>query len=190
MDFSDVERFARHFDGKERGSWQKPEEVMTLLELRAGQVVADIGAGTGYFLSYLSKAVTPRGRVLALDIEPNMVEYMKRRARESGFSNVEARAVQADDPGLEPHSVDRILIVNTWHHIDERLLYTKKLARALRPGGFLLVVDFTLESDVGPPKEHRLTEATVKSELERGGLRARIVESETLPKQYVVRGDV
>jgi ubiquinone/menaquinone biosynthesis C-methylase UbiE len=190
MDFSAVERFARHFDGAERDVWQKPAEVVRFLELSAGQIVADIGAGTGYFLPYLSRAAGAQGRVLALDVEPNMVEYMKQRSRKSGFANVEPRVVAPDDPGLTPGSVDHILVVNTWHHVDDRVSYAGKLARALRPAGTLLIVDFTLESDQGPPKEHRLSAEQVVKELEGGGLRAEIVRGETLPKQYLVRGSL
>jgi ubiquinone/menaquinone biosynthesis C-methylase UbiE len=190
MDFSAVERFARQFDGPERDAWQKPAEVVRFLELGAGQVVADIGAGTGYFLPHLSKTAGTEGRVLALDVEPNMVEYMKQRSRKSGFANVEARVVAPDDAGLAPSSVDHILIVNTWHHIDDRTRYAGNLARALRPGGTLLIVDFTLQSDQGPPKEHRLSAEQVVKELEGGGFRAEIVRGETLPKQYLVRGSL
>ncbi len=188
MDFSEVERFARHFDSPDRDAWQKPSELVTLIDLRPGHVVADIGAGTGYFLSYWSKAVGKQGRVLALDVEPNMVEYMSRRIRRSSWTNVEARVVAADDANLPPSGVDRIVIVDTWHHIDDRPAYTAKLARALRPGGSVAVVDFTLESDMGPPKEHRVAPEEVVKELEAGGLRAAIVP-EQLPKQYVVRGE-
>jgi len=189
MDFSDVERLARHFDSPDRDAWQKPAEVVRLLDLRPGHVVADIGAGTGYFLPHWSKAVGNRGRVLALDVEPNMVEYMNRRVRQAGWTNVEPRIVKADDPNLSPESVDRIVIVDTWHHIDDRGMYAAKLARALRSSGSLLIVDFTRESDMGPPAEHRLAPEQVVRELESGGLRAQIVQSETLPKQYVVRGE-
>jgi SAM-dependent methyltransferase len=190
MDFSEVERFAQHFDSPDRDAWQKPNEVVRLSELRAGQVVADIGAGTGYFLSHWSKAVGPEGRVLALDVEPNMVEYMKRRGAKNGWGNVEARVVAPDDPGLPDGGVDRIVIVDTWHHIDDRSAYASKLARALRSGGFVLVVDFTRESDMGPPAAHRLPPEQVVRELEGGGLRAHVVAGETLPKQYVVRADL
>jgi len=190
MDFSAVERFARHFDGPERDGWQKPAEVVRFLELGSGQVVADIGAGTGYFLPYLSKTAGAGGRVFALDVEPNMVEYMKQRSKKGGLPNVEPRVVAPDDPALAPASVDHILIVNTWHHIDDRASYAGKLARALRPQGTLLIVDFTLESDQGPPKEHRLSAEQVVKELEGGGFRAEVVRGETLPKQYLVRGSL
>jgi cyclopropane fatty-acyl-phospholipid synthase-like methyltransferase len=188
MDFSEVERFARHFDSPERDSWQKPSEVVSLLDLRPGHVVADIGAGTGYFLSHLSKAAGNRGRVLALDVEPNMVLYMNRRVRQSGWTNVEPRVVAPDDPNLPADGVDRILIVDTWHHIDDRAVYAAKLVRALRARGLVLIVDFTPESDLGPPAKHRLPPEQVNKELEGGGFRAEIVRSESLPKQYVVRG--
>jgi SAM-dependent methyltransferase len=123
--------------------------------------------------------------VLALDVEPNMVEYMSRRVRQAGWINVEPRVVAPDDPNLPPNSVDRIVIVDTWHHIDDRAAYTAKLARALRPQGWVVIVDFTLESDMGPPANHRLAPEQVIKELEAGGLHSQIVR-ETLPK--AVRG--
>ncbi|MFO7181738.1 MAG: methyltransferase domain-containing protein [Pseudomonadota bacterium] len=187
MDFSEVERFARHFDSPERAAWQKPDEVVRLLDVTPGATVADIGAGTGYFLAPLSRAVGPNGRVLALDVEPNMVEYMRRRAQREAIANVDVRTVAPDDPGLAASSVDRVLIVNTWHHIGNRPHYAAKLAQALRPGGAVYVVDFTRESDIGPPVQHRLSPEQVLRELEGGGLKAEIVK-ESLPKQYVVRG--
>lgn len=186
MDFSDVERFAKAFEGPERDAWQKPEEVIKLLDLEPNSIVADIGAGTGYFEGPLSLAV-PSGRVIAIDIEPNMVAYMQRRAKEQGWKNVEARIVSPDDPALGANSVDRILIVNTWHHVSDRERYAQKLASSLRRGGAAVIVDFTADSDLGPPPEHRLAPERVVQELDAGGLRASVVD-ETLPKQYVVMG--
>lgn len=186
MDFSEVERFAKHFDDPARDGWQRPVELVTLMKLAPGQTVADIGAGTGYFLSHLSKAVGPAGKVLALDVEPMMVKYIDRRTREQALANVEAAAIPPDDPKLAPASVDRVLIVNTWHHIGGRSAYAAKLRAALRPGGSVWIVDFTKDSDMGPPAEHRLTAEEVIAELGAGGLRAEVV-AETLPKQYVVK---
>jgi SAM-dependent methyltransferase len=186
MDFSEVERFAKHFDDPKRDAWQKPEHVIALMRLQPGQVVADVGAGTGYFLGYLSKAVAPKGQVLGLDVEPAMVEYMTQRAREQRWPNVEARTVPYDDPQLPEGKIDRVLIVNTWHHIDARGPYAQKLARSLTSTGAVFVVDFTLESDIGPPANHRLPPQRVVAELQAGGLAAHILE-EDLPKQYVVK---
>ena len=183
--FADVERFERIFDDPARDEWQRPADVVAMLELSPGMTVADVGAGTGYFMPHLAEAVGPEGRVLALDTEPNMVEHMRSRAEEAGLGTVEARAVSPGDPGLEPGSVDRILIVDTWHHIAERPAYAARLAEALRPGGFVLVVDFTRDAPEGPPPEMRLSPETVVEELN-AALDAELLEEE-LPRQYVVR---
>jgi len=184
-DFSDVDAHARMFDSAERDAWQKPDEVVALLALTPGATVADIGAGTGYFEPYLARAVGEAGHVLALDAEPKMVAHMTERFAQSGIGNAAARVVSAGDPGLGAASVDRILIVNTWHHISERTAYATSLRAALRPGGVLAIVDFTAESDIGPPAEHRVSAAEVVAELAAGGFDAELA-SETLPKQYVV----
>jgi ubiquinone/menaquinone biosynthesis C-methylase UbiE len=188
MDFSDTSKFARAFDDPQRDAWQKPDDVVARLGLEPGSVVVDLGSGTGYFVPRLSRAVGPSGKVLALDVEPNMVDHVQKRAREAGLANVESRKVPFDDPQLAPGSVDRVLIVNTWHHIDQRVEYTRKLARALKPSGEVWIVDFTLDAKRGPPAKHRLTAQQVVSELEQGSLVAEVVEPESLPEQYLVRG--
>lgn len=149
--------------------------------------VADLGAGTGYFLGRLSRAVGEKGAVLALDIEPGMVRHMARRVEEEGMRNVRPLLVPPDDPRLPGGAVHRVLVVNTWHHIPDRAAYVEKLARGLAPGGAVIVVDFTLESAKGPPREHRIPPDAVARELAAGGLEARIIE-EPLPEQYVVEG--
>lgn len=186
--FDDAETWAEHFDHPEREAWQKPAEVVRLLGAIEGATVVDLGAGTGYFLPWLAEAVGPEGRVLALDLEASMVEYLTARAAREGLSNVEARQVESDDPGLEPASADRILVVNTWHHIPERAAYSSKLAQGLRPGGQVVVVDFTVDARRGPPANHRLPPEVVAAELEAGGLVPSIVADESLPDQYVVIG--
>lgn len=185
-DFSNVQHFAAQFDDPSRGRWQRPSEVVELMRLSKKDEVVDLGAGTGYFLEPLSRAVGPEGRVIALDVEPRMVEHLSRRARDLGLANVTARVVGANDPGLEQATTDRVLIVNTWHHLDARSRYAHRLARSLAPGGEIWVVDFTLESELGPPREHRLSAEQVASEFVAGGLWAEVVE-ETLPLQYAVR---
>ncbi len=185
-DFSDVERFSAIFDDPERDSWQKPDQVVSLMALQPGQTVADIGAGTGYFLSRLSAAVGPEGRVLGLDVEPNMVAHMAQRIASESLTNAEAAVVPTDDPNLEAASVDAILIVDTWHHIGERDAYSAKLFAALAPGGAVYVVDFTQDAPHGPPPEMRLSPLTVAEELASAGFEIQTLE-ETLPHQYVVR---
>jgi ubiquinone/menaquinone biosynthesis C-methylase UbiE len=187
-DFSDAQGFSQAFDDPARDAWQRPAEVIERLQVEPGSVVADLGSGTGYFESWLSRAVGPTGQVLALDVEPKMVEFVKERAAQQGLTNVTARLVTSDDPGLLPGSVARVLIVDTWHHIDDRPRYAAKLAQALVPGGQIWIVDFTSESDIGPPAQYRVTAEQAVKELEAGGLQAEVVRGEQLPKQYLVRG--
>lgn len=187
-DFADAARWATVFDDPARDAWQRPDAVVALLAPGPGQVVADIGAGTGYFEPYLTRAVGGAGQILALDSEPAMVEYIAQRATRELWSNVTARVVAADDPGLPTAGVDRILIVDTWHHLPDRARYAAKLAAALRPGGTLAVVDFTRDAPMGPPVEARLDSATVVAELAAVGLAARVADAH-LPYQYVVLAD-
>lgn len=184
-DFSDVERFAAIFDDPARDAWQKPAEVVDVMELAQGMVVADIGAGTGYFLARLSAAVGSEGHVLGLDTEAAMVAHMQNRIEEAQLANTSAAVVAPDDPGLDPQSVDRVLIVDTWHHISDRASYVSRLHEALRPGGRVVIVDFTMESEHGPPVEMRLPASTVLDELQAGGLSATLI-TESLPHQYIV----
>lgn len=186
-DFGDAAQWAQVFDAPERDEWQHPDEVVALLELAPGAVVADLGAGTGYFEPRLSRAVGADGRVLALDVEASMVDYMRERMARESITNVEARVVPLDDPALAPASVDRVLVVDTWHHVSERVAYARRLASALRPGGAIVIVDFTMESPMGPPPEERIAPDAMLAELSSAGLCAAIVEGETLPHQYVVR---
>ncbi len=186
-DFSDVERFAAMFDDPERSEWQHPAEVIALLGLAEGMTVVDLGAGTGYFVPHLAAAVGSSGRVLALDVEPKMVAHMRQRFEAAELGNARAQIVLPDDPGLEAGSVDRILIVDTWHHIAERERYAALLRAALRPGGEIVVVDFAPESPHGPPPAMRLPQEDVAAELSSAGLEVEILE-ESLPWQYVVRG--
>lgn len=185
--FERAEDWAPSFDDPGRAAWQKPDEVVALLELAPGMTVVDLGAGTGYFLSRLSRAVGASGSVVATDIEPDMVRYMKERAARERLVNVQAVLAPADDVGVRPGSVDRILIVDVWHHIADRERYAARLARALRPGGAVAIVDYTRETRRGPPPEHRLAPERVIADLRAGGLEAALA-SESLPDQYVVVG--
>lgn len=184
-DFSDVKRWSAIFDAPERDAWQKPQHVIELMALESGLTVADLGAGTGYFLPHLAAAVGPDGRVFGLDVEESLVAHMQKRAEEAGLSQVRAQLVPRDGLGMDPSSLDRLLVVNTWHHLDERPNYARHIGEILSDGGSLIIVDFTLESEQGPPKKHRLSPERVVAELEAGGLSAEILEEE-LPRQYVI----
>jgi ubiquinone/menaquinone biosynthesis C-methylase UbiE len=185
--FEHADEWAKEFDDPARDAWQKPADVVAAMDLRRGMLVADIGAGTGYFEPYLSRAVGPEGTVLALDREPDMVRYMKERGEREKWTNVKPALVSGDDPGLPAGKVDRILLVDTWHHVPAREEYAKKLRAALAPKGAVFVVDFTMEATHGPPKHHRITPEQVARELASAGLAAEVARV-GLPEQYVVVG--
>ena len=185
--FEDAKRFVKMFEGPDRDASQQPDKVIAAMQIVPAMVVADIGTGTGYFLPYLSKAVGPTGRVLALDIEPAMVRHVLARAKRDKLDNVEPRLVLVESPLLHAASLDRILIVNTWHHIPDRSAYASQLAAALVAGGSVWVVDFKMTSKRGPAKAHRLLPDVVDKELTAAGLKVTI-DTTTLTNQYLVVG--
>jgi ubiquinone/menaquinone biosynthesis C-methylase UbiE len=184
-DFKGAEEWAKVFDDPSRDQWQHPDEVAGLLELTPGMIVADVGAGTGYFIGRLAQRVGPSGSVIATDLEPDMIRYLGDRGRRDGWTNVRPVQVAADDPGLAKASVDRVLVVDVWHHLDDRRAYAAKLAAALRPGGLIAVVDFELTASHGPPPKHRLAPAAIADDLRSAGLTVELAK-EDLPEQYVV----
>lgn len=185
--FENAERWAREFDDPKRDEWQHPKEIVDAMAIAEGMTVADVGAGTGYFEPWLSRAVGASGTVLALDVEADMVRYITERAAREGLANVRASKVALDDPKLPPAGVDRVLIVDTWHHIADRQPYAAKLRRGLRSGGKIFIVDFTLEAKHGPPAHHRVAAEEVMRELGAAGFTASVVAS-SLPEQYIVAG--
>lgn len=182
--FDDAERWSKVFDDPARDAWQKPDEVVKELGLGASDVVADIGAGTGYFSARLARAV-PQGKVLAIDIEPNLVEHMKKRAAREGTPNVEPILGTANDPKL-PAGVNVVLVVDTYHHIGERTDYFRRVRERLSTGGRVVIVDFKKgKLPVGPPDHHKLAPEVVVQEMGGAGfLKCR--SSEALPYQYML----
>jgi ubiquinone/menaquinone biosynthesis C-methylase UbiE len=183
--FDDAASWSKVFDDPARDAWQKPVAVVSAMAIAPGMIVADVGAGTGYFEPHLSKAVGPSGKVVAIDVEADMVRWTNERAKREGLANVEAKLGAPADPELEPGSIDRVLVVDTWHHVEDRAGYAKKLAAALRPGGTVFIVDFTKESPHGPPAHARLTPEEVSADLRAAGLDPKKVEA-GLPHQYMI----
>jgi arsenite methyltransferase len=182
--FHDAAYWAKTFESPERAKWQKPDQVVRALKLKPGQVVIDIGAGTGYFTRRFAKAVAPLGKAVGLDIEPEMVAYMQADAKKLGVNNYDARVVKPDDPGLAPNSVDLVFFCDTLHHMDNRVAYFRKLAAALRPGGRVAVIDFKKKPlPLGPPPEIKLSREQVVGEFHDAGYRL-VAEYNFLPYQY------
>ena len=179
--FDDAEKWAHVFDDPKRDAWQKPHQVIQALALEPGAVVADIGAGTGYFAVRLANMV-PKGKVYAVDTEPDMVRFLAERAKREGRANLLARQGAPADPGL-PEKADLIVLVDVYHHIDERERYFSALAGSLKPGGRLAIIDFRMDSRAGPPKAARIAPQQVIRELKKAGY-ALAEQHDFLPNQY------
>jgi predicted methyltransferase len=179
--FSDAERWAHVFDDPKRDAWQKPHEVIQALALKPDAVVADIGAGTGYFAARLARML-PNGKVYAVDVEPDMVKYLAERAAKEKLANLIALAGTADDARL-PEKADVILLVDVYHHIDRRDRYFRRLRESLKPGGRLAVIDFRMDSPAGPPRSARIAPERVAAELKAAGY-SLSQEHGFLPRQY------
>jgi len=173
----------------EREEYQKKDEIMKTLELKPGQRVADIGAGSGYFTIPVAKAVGPTGKVWAIDIFQEMLTYIDRRLKAEQLENVELLKVERDDPQLPPAGVDMILMVDTYHYIQNRTEYAKKLREGLAPGGQVVVIDFIPkpweERPWGPPPEQHLSKEMLNSEMAEAGLKV-VKDHDFLPEQYFV----
>ncbi len=183
--FADVERWEKIFEDPTRLEWQRPVAILDFLAIELGSTVADIGAGTGYFTVYLSTAVGSQGRVFAVDIEPAMIEYIRKR------QHLQAKQVipllgAPDDPRLPDDEIDVAVIINTWHHIEGRPAYINRLEKVLSPAGRVAVIDWRDgELPVGPPPSERLARERVVAEFSAAGWTLG-AESYALPYQYML----
>jgi predicted methyltransferase len=182
--FDDVAHWVKVFDDPARDAWQKPAEVVRALGIGPGMCVADLGAGTGYFTRYLAEAAGDTGTVLAIEVEPNLVAHLRARAERERLATVVPILASADNPRIPRGRADLVLIVDTIHHIDDRLNYFRRLHAALAPGGRVAVIDFKPEPlPVGPPPAHKLPRAQIVDELAQAGYRL-VAEPSLLPYQY------
>jgi SAM-dependent methyltransferase len=179
--FSDADAWAKRFEDPARDAWQKPDEVLKLLALRDDAVVADIGAATGYFPVRVARVV-PKGHVYGVDVEQAMVDYLAARAEREKLENLTAVKATFDDAKL-PAGVDLVMMVNTYHHIEDRAAYFSRVLKAVKPGGRLVIIDFTKSSTMGPPASAKLEPEQVTRELAEAGWTF-VAAHDVLPEQF------
>lgn len=180
----DPMRYIASLDDPKRDAYQKPAEVLEALDLRTGEVVADIGSGSGYFTVRFAEAVGDEGRVYAVDVSPDMVRHLNRRLRDNDIRNVSAVLADPNDPLLRHASVDRFVIVNTWHHIEDQPGYMEKMKHMLRPGGQVVHIDFQKRDvPVGPPVAMKISRDDLVRQMKEGGFRL-AADYGFLPYQY------
>ena len=171
-------------DDPKRDAYQKPHEVLTALAIEPGEVIADIGAGSGYFTFRLAHHVGDKGRVYAVDISPDMVRHLNRRIRELKAMNVTAILADADDPLLADASIDRFFFSNSWHHIENQSKYLSLIKKMLKPGGEIIMIDFhKKELPIGPPMQMKIAREDLIRQMESNGFRL-MKEHTFLPYQY------
>ena len=165
---------------------EDPDRVVRELRLRPGEVVADIGAGTGYFSRRLAQAVGPAGRVLAVDVQPEMVALLTNIDTRLGLTNILPILGTATDPRLPAASVDLALMVDVYHEFDFPFQMMQGICRALKTGGRVVFVEYRGEDPAVPIKPlHKMTQAQVKKEMSVLPLDW-IQTLEVLPRQHLM----
>lgn len=183
--FDDVEKWTARFEDPARDAWQRPDVVIAALRLTPSTKVADIGAATGYFPVRIAPLV-PEGVVYGVDVEPAMVDALSARATREGHTNLRAVLAAMDDARL-PEPVDVVLIVNTVHHIEERVAYFARLKAHVTSGARVVIVDFKQgELPHGPPPAMRLAPDVVVDELGKAGFSLAERDEASLPYQYIL----
>jgi ubiquinone/menaquinone biosynthesis C-methylase UbiE len=173
-------------DRPERNDEEQPDKALDAIGVRPGDVVADVGAGTGYYTVKLAGRVQPGGRVYATDIQPEMLEKLRARLAAEKVGGVEPVLAHADDPGLPAHALDLILLVDVYHELSQPQRTLQQLKTALKPTGRLVLLEFRKEDSAVPIRiDHKMSVAEARLEVEHEGFVFDRV-SEVLPWQHIL----
>lgn len=175
---------ARMFNKKASRSKSQPDEVMGALGLKPGQIVADIGAGGGYFSFRFAEAVGEEGRVGAFEVDPKLVEFIEEERRLRGLTNVNPVLIRERIPQIEEGSVDLIFVRNVFHHLSQRVEYFRGLRGALKPGGKLAIIEYSGSKRLSFHGlfGHHVPRETIIEEMGSAGYRV-LAELDILPEQ-------
>jgi ubiquinone/menaquinone biosynthesis C-methylase UbiE len=181
---TDPKAYIGMLDDPKRDAYQKPHEVLAALNLKPGEVIADIGAGSGYFSFRLGHHVGAKGKVYAVDVSPDMIRHINRRIRELKANNIVSILAEPNDPLLPEQSVNRFFICDVWHHVDGQAKYLSLMKRMLKPGGEIVMIDFHKKDlPVGPPLQLKIAREDLIKQMESNGFRL-TKEHTFLPYQY------
>jgi arsenite methyltransferase len=168
----------------ERDVWQKPDQVVKALDLKDGDAVADIGAGTGYFSRPLARAVAPDGSVYAVDVAADILAYLKERADQENIHNIKTIVSRPADPMLPVNSLDLAFFCDTTHHIEHRVDFYRKLFPAVKQHGRMAIIDYPSDSPHAPHRPEQLVpRSQVISEAEEAGFKF-VKDFQFLPYHY------
>lgn len=172
---------------EDRTDWQNPEIVLKAFGDLSNKTIADIGAGAGYFSFKLARQA---GKVIALDIDPNALEYINEQKEIVGnwAENIETRLTPPDVPNLLLNEADAVLVVNTFSFIPQPENYFNRLREGMKPNGELLVVDFKKgKIPVGPSDDRKMEASEIRSILRRAGFRRISIDQKSLEYQYIIK---
>lgn len=173
-----------YLESPKRDQWQKPEEVLNALRVSEGEVVADIGAGGGYFTEKFSRRVGARGHVYATDVQEVMIRKLLKRVKQRPLNNVTVVRGEFDDPRLAADSCHLVFFSSVYKEITHRVAYMQRVRQALKANGRVAILEYRMDvNDPGPPKEYRLPERQVIAELEAAGYRL-AQRFDFLPREY------
>lgn len=179
----------KRFDDPTRDEWQKPEKVLELMGPLSGKTLIDIGVGSGYFTAYFLKA---KAKVVAADVDTKFLDHVQKKFPAKDYSKLSFSHIAYDDPKMKSGSFDYAFTSNTYHHIENRVEYLKKVKAGLKVGGRFVVVDFKpnpkTNKRVGPPLHMRVPVTTVVQEMLDAGFDHLMIYDSELEHQYVVIG--
>jgi len=184
--FAGLATDAAWLDRSAREQEEAPERALDLIDLRPGMTVADVGAGSGYMTMRLARRVGPTGRVVANDLQPAMLEIVRRKGAQGGLSNIETVQGTETDARLPEGAIDLVLMVDVYHEMWQPQAMLRSLRLALKPGGRLILVEYRKEDPTIPIADtHRMSVADVRTEVEAEGFRFdRVIPD--LPRQHII----
>src|SRR6266508_3578223 len=181
---NDPKAYIGALDDPKRDAYQNPQEVLAALDIKPGEIIADIGAGSGYFTFRLARHVSERGTVYAVDVSPDMILHINRAIRDLKVTNVVSILADPDDPLLPGASVNRFFFSDSWHHIENQTKYLLLMKKILKPNGEVVMIDFhKKETPFGPPLEMRIAREDLIKQMTSNGFRL-AKEHTFLPYQY------
>jgi ubiquinone/menaquinone biosynthesis C-methylase UbiE len=170
----------------EREAEEAPEKALDALGLEKGMVVADVGAGTGYFSLRMARRVGPEGKVYANDVQPEMLEKLRANAAKAKLTNVETVLGSEADPKLPLKALDLVILVDVYHEFSQPQEMLQHIRASLKPNGRLVLLEYRKEDPAVPIRpEHKMSVAEVKTEVEAEGYKLDQV-IETLPRQHII----
>jgi SAM-dependent methyltransferase len=180
--FAEVEKYIEFLERPDRAAWQKPAEVVRALALQGDETVLDLGAGSGYFSFPLARAV-PRGKVVAADVEPEMIRHIHHKSMTEGITNIVPVIIKADAPQV-PRDTDLVFLCDVLHHVPNREAWLKTLVSQMKPGARFVLVEFKEgKLPQGPPEAVKIPRKQLLQIASQAGLSLEDEKPELLPYQ-------